>query len=94
MNDNDPGRPEGYYWVRLGQNPPEVACWQGGECWLCGNERPWQADAVTVISDSLRLPAELTITLSAPVSLQSQPGATVAACQTQLPLSASTAPLS
>ena len=54
MNDNDPGRPEGYYWVRLGQNPPEVACWQGGEWWLCRNDRPWQADAVTVLSSSLR----------------------------------------
>jgi hypothetical protein len=59
MNDNELGRPEGYYWVRLGQNPPEVAYWQGGEWWLCGNDRPWEADAVTVLSRRLAVLSEL-----------------------------------
>jgi hypothetical protein len=35
-----PPSEEGYHWVILGQNPPEIALWQGGECWLCGNARP------------------------------------------------------
>jgi hypothetical protein len=35
------------YWVVLGQNPPEVAYWERGEWWLCGNEKPRQPEAVT-----------------------------------------------
>jgi hypothetical protein len=37
----------------LGQNPPEVEYWERGEWWLCGNEKPWQPEAVTVVSDRL-----------------------------------------
>jgi hypothetical protein len=29
-------RLEGFYWVILGQNPPEVAYWERGEWWLAG----------------------------------------------------------
>jgi hypothetical protein len=46
-------RPEGFYWVVLGQNPPEIAYWERGEWWLAGDARPWQAEAVTVLSDRL-----------------------------------------
>jgi hypothetical protein len=46
-------RQEGFYWVILGHNPPEIACWQGGEWWLAGEARPWQPEAVTVVSDRL-----------------------------------------
>jgi hypothetical protein len=48
-----PAVEQGYYWVILGQNPPEIALWQNGEWWLCGNARPWHSDAVTVVSDRL-----------------------------------------
>ena len=51
---------EGYYWVALGQNPPEIACWQGGQWWLCGNARPWQPAAVTVVSERLVFRPRLT----------------------------------
>ena len=44
---------EGFYWVVLGQNPPEIAYWERGEWWLCGESRPWQPDAVTVVGDRL-----------------------------------------
>ena len=27
-------REEGFYWVILGQNPPEIAYWERGEWWL------------------------------------------------------------
>jgi hypothetical protein len=39
--------------VTLGQNPPEVAYWERGAWWLIGNDTPWRADAVTVLSDRL-----------------------------------------
>jgi hypothetical protein len=42
-------RQEGFYWVILGQNPPEIAYWERGEWWLAGD----QAEAVTVASDRL-----------------------------------------
>ena len=29
-------RLEGFYWVILGQNPPEIAYWERGEWWLAG----------------------------------------------------------
>ena len=41
-------------WV-LGQNPPEVACWERGGWWLAGDAKPWQPEAVTVVSDRLIL---------------------------------------
>ena len=44
-------RQEGFYWVILGQNPPEIAYWERGEWWLAGDPKPWQAEAVTVVSD-------------------------------------------
>jgi len=31
---------EGFYWVILGQNPPEIAYWERGEWWLAGDARP------------------------------------------------------
>ena len=37
----------------LGQNPPEIAYWERGEWWLAGDARPWQPDAVNVLSDKL-----------------------------------------
>jgi hypothetical protein len=46
-------RLEGFYWVVLGQNPPEIAYWERGEGWLAGDPRPWQPEAVTVASDRL-----------------------------------------
>jgi hypothetical protein len=30
-------REEGFYWVVLGQNPPEIAYWERGEWWLAGD---------------------------------------------------------
>ena len=44
-------RQEGFYWVILGQNPPEIAYWERGEWWLAGDAKPWQPEAVTVASD-------------------------------------------
>jgi hypothetical protein len=31
-------REEGFYWVILGRNPPEIAYWERGEWWLAGIE--------------------------------------------------------
>jgi len=44
---------EGYYWVVLGQNPPEIALWQRRAWWLCGDDKPWRPDLVRVISRRL-----------------------------------------
>jgi hypothetical protein len=46
-------RPEGFYWVVFGQNPPEIAYWARDEWWLAGDPRPWRAQTVTVASDRL-----------------------------------------
>ena len=46
-------RPEGFYWVMLGNNPPEITYWERGEWWLAGDPNPWQAVSVTVVSDRL-----------------------------------------
>ena len=35
-----------FYWVVLGQNPPEIAYWERGEWWLAGDAKPWQPEAV------------------------------------------------
>jgi hypothetical protein len=35
-------RQEGFYWVVLGRNPPEIAYWERGEWWLAGDPKPWQ----------------------------------------------------
>jgi hypothetical protein len=37
MSDDPNARGEGFYWVELGQNPPEIACWERGEWWLAGD---------------------------------------------------------
>ena len=34
MTNSHDAREEGFYWVVLGQNPPEIACWERGEWWL------------------------------------------------------------
>jgi hypothetical protein len=44
-------RLEGFYWVILGRNPPEVAYWERGEWWLACDAKPWQPEAVTVVSE-------------------------------------------
>ena len=46
-------RLEGFYWVILGQNPPEIAYWERGEWWLAGDPKPWHPEAVTVASERL-----------------------------------------
>ena len=46
-------RAEGFYWIVLGRNPPEIAYWERGEWWLAGDPKPWQPEAVTVVSDRL-----------------------------------------
>jgi hypothetical protein len=53
MGDKLEAREEGFYWVELGHNPPEIAYWERGEWWLAGDARPWQPDAVNVLSDKL-----------------------------------------
>ena len=55
MDDEPEVREEGFYWVALGQNPPEVAYWERAEWWLRGNDQRWQPDAVTVMSDRIVL---------------------------------------
>ena len=39
-------RAEGFCWVILGRNPPEIAYWERGDWWPAGDARPWQAEAV------------------------------------------------
>jgi hypothetical protein len=46
-------RQEGFYWVVLGQNPPEIAYWQRGEWWLAGDPQPRLPREVAVVSDRL-----------------------------------------
>jgi hypothetical protein len=46
-------RLEGFYWVILGRNPPEIAYWERGEWWLAGDPKPWHPEAVTVVSERL-----------------------------------------
>jgi hypothetical protein len=36
MSDSVDAREEDFYWVVLGQNQPEIAYWERGEWWLCG----------------------------------------------------------
>jgi hypothetical protein len=42
---------EGFYWVILGHNSPEIAYWERGG--LAGDPKLWQPEAVTVVSDRL-----------------------------------------
>ena len=44
----------------LGQNLPEIAYWERGEWWLAGDSRPWQPDAVNVLSNKLVFRPRLT----------------------------------
>jgi hypothetical protein len=53
MSDVSEVREEGFYWVMLGGNPPEIAYWERGEWWLSGDAKPWRPDAVTAVSDRL-----------------------------------------
>jgi hypothetical protein len=46
-------RQEGFYWVVLGQNPPEIAYWERGEWWLSGDLKPWQSEAARAVSERL-----------------------------------------
>ena len=62
MSDDPNAREEGFYWVVLGQNPPEIAYWERGEWWLAGDARPWQPAAVNVFSDKLVFRPRLTPT--------------------------------
>ena len=39
MSDDSNAREEGFYWVVLGQNPPEIAYWERGEWWLAGDAK-------------------------------------------------------
>ena len=34
-------------------DPPEIAYWERGEWWLAGDAKPWQPEAVNVLSDKL-----------------------------------------
>ena len=46
-------RLEGFYWVVLGQSPPEITYWVCGEWWLAGEAKPWHPKAGTFASDRL-----------------------------------------
>ncbi len=46
-------REERFYWVILGQNPPEIAFWERDEWWLASDPKPWRPEAVTVVGDRL-----------------------------------------
>jgi hypothetical protein len=46
-------RESGFYWVVLGQNPPEIAYWERGEWWLTGDAQAWAEGAVTAVSARL-----------------------------------------
>ena len=53
MNEGPEVREEGFYWLALGKNPPEIAYWERGEWWLAGDAKPWQPEAVVVLSTRL-----------------------------------------
>ena len=53
-------RPEGFYWVVIDQNPPEIAYWARGEWWRAGAAKPWHAETVTVASERLVFKPRLT----------------------------------
>jgi hypothetical protein len=46
-------RPEGFYWVILGQNPPEIAYWERGEVVVGGRSEALAPEAATVASERL-----------------------------------------
>jgi hypothetical protein len=52
MMDLEPG----FYWVRLGGNPPEIGHLESEHWWLCGSNQPWPAEGVEVLSDRLQVP--------------------------------------
>ena len=59
MSDAQEVREDGFYWVILGQNPPEIA-YNRGEWWLAGDAKPWQPGAATVASHRLLFKPRLT----------------------------------
>ena len=46
----------GFYWVRFGGNPPEVAQLEREQWWLCGSSQPWPEEAAEVLSARLEIP--------------------------------------
>ena len=46
----------GFYWVRLGGNPPEVAHLDREQWWLCGSSQPWPEASAEVLSERLSMP--------------------------------------
>jgi hypothetical protein len=52
-NGTTEARQEGFYWVVLGQSPPEIACWERGEWWLTGDPTPRSPAAVIPVSGRL-----------------------------------------
>ena len=48
MSDDPSAREEGFYWVELGQNPPEIAYRGDGEWWLPGDPKTWHPEAAGV----------------------------------------------
>ena len=46
-------RQEGFYWVVLGQNPPEITYWERSEWWLAGDPKPWHSEAMRAVSERL-----------------------------------------
>jgi len=48
-------RLEGFYWVILGQNPPEIAYWERGECgWRRWHQRTAHVTGVGGVKEALR----------------------------------------
>jgi hypothetical protein len=60
MDDKSEAREEGFYWVVLGHNPPEIASWERGEWWLTGVAKRWQPAAMSVVSGKLVFRPRLT----------------------------------
>jgi hypothetical protein len=52
MSDSAEATEGGFCWVILGQKP-EIAYWERGEWGLAGDPKPWNPEAVTVVSDRL-----------------------------------------
>jgi hypothetical protein len=52
----------GFYWVRLGGNPPEVAHLEGEQWWLCGSNQPWPEEVAETCVSRSPGPAALGVT--------------------------------
>ena len=46
----------GFYWVRFGGNPPEVAQLEREQWWLCGSSQPWPEELRRSSARALRFP--------------------------------------